>query len=77
MIELAPISEKKMTYSDAILYCRFCTYNGYTDWRMATPEEYSMSGNIFGWYESTSWRPLDKWTIQPVRDVLADKKINI
>lgn len=40
MIERAPMSEKRMTYDDAVLYCQFLEYNDHRDWRMPTRSEW-------------------------------------
>jgi hypothetical protein len=39
MIELAPITQNKMTYVEAILYCQFLVHLGHRDWRLPTTEE--------------------------------------
>ena len=45
MLEFAPLSENRMTYNEAMLYCAFCTHNGYSDWRMITHEEWYILPN--------------------------------
>lgn len=50
-VEIAPETENLMTYDDAILYCQFCTYGGYTDWRLPSLDEWYTSNVFFGcWY---------------------------
>jgi|LakMenE01Jun11ns_1017448.scaffolds.fasta_scaffold9954590_3 hypothetical protein len=72
IIEIAPKSVNGMPYEEAVLYCRFCTHNGYTDWRMPTRDEYSTNLGLTGWYVN---RHIDKfdyntnWKVCPVRDV--------
>jgi len=43
-----------MTYEEAVLYCQFCRYNGYSDWRLPTRDEYLnnlyKNGLSNGWY---------------------------
>lgn len=67
MIQTAPISKKQMTYDEALLYCRFCTYNGYTDWRIPNSDDLKLISHS-SWYEGMVHHPLSVWTIQPVRD---------
>jgi|688.fasta_scaffold00172_102 hypothetical protein len=71
MIQTAPISKNKMTYDEAILYCRFCTYKGYTDWRLPTWAEYK---SLNCWYidRSARWSVNAEdylWWVSPVRDI--------
>ena len=47
MIEFAPLSEKRMTYEEALLYCTFCNHDGYTDWRMLTKGEWYALANCY------------------------------
>ena len=72
MIELALRSENEMTYEEAVLYCQFCRYNGYSDWRMPTKKEYLLN-SMHGWYinryDSDRNRTLFTWWVGPVRDV--------
>lgn len=51
-IEIAPHSEKPMTYNEAVLYCAFCRHNGHSDWRLPTRDEYESDLYIgfAGWY---------------------------
>lgn len=74
MIESAPESNGQMTYAEAILYCQFCTHNGYTDWRMPTWDEFWQTHGINAgcWYEN-KWYGAPKHlylqTVIPVRDI--------
>jgi hypothetical protein len=53
MIMTAPTSNKRLSYDEALLYCQFCNYKGYTDWCMPTDNEYRMIMNdgerLIGW----------------------------
>ena len=57
-----------MSYDEAVLYCTFCTHNGYTDWRMPTKAEWSDSRGMIGWWldygESSHY-----WSVTPVRTI--------
>jgi hypothetical protein len=70
MIEFAPSTKHEMTYDEAILYCQFLEYNGHTDWRLPTQNEYRNQSAILGWYTD---REIDAyfyyWTVTPVRDI--------
>lgn len=72
MIELAPILENEMTYNEAILYCQFLEYKGYSDWRLPTKDEYFAEDEIVtgcwntGWYNDAM---IGSRTVCPVRDV--------
>jgi hypothetical protein len=61
IIQAAPQSVNKMTYTEAVLYCQFCNYNGYMDWRMPTMDEWCdlMSGG------SQIIRPIDLAVVAP------------
>lgn len=71
MIEFAPRSKNKLSYDEALLYCQFLDYDGHTDWRMPTKEEYHNNSIII----PTNWHADDpsggdrKWRVVPVRDV--------
>jgi hypothetical protein len=39
-LQWAPKTKNAMTYDEAILYCQFLEYNGYSDWRLPTRAEY-------------------------------------
>lgn len=67
MIELAPRTEYEMTYENALLYCQFFEYNGYSDWRLPTKEEWNQYKFSWSWY-------LDRnsdfmWYVTPVMDI--------
>ena len=69
MLALAPISEKEMTYSEAILYCTFCQHDDYTDWRLPDRAEWLDVIGITGWYDGRGSEWVSKWKVCPVRDV--------
>ena len=72
MIELAPSSENRMTYNEAILYCQFLDYNGHRDWRLPTKEEYWDTSGLYGWFSGVNhylWDVDDIGFVTPVRDV--------
>jgi hypothetical protein len=70
MIESAPESENMMTYEEAVLYCSFCNYNGYTDWRMPTAAEYGKLKMTLCWYVTVQIPSNNVcWWVIPVRDV--------
>lgn len=50
MLEFAPKSSGLMTYDEALLYCTFCRFRGYTDWRLPTEAEYHNIKSLSGWY---------------------------
>jgi hypothetical protein len=68
MIAVAPESYDVMTYDEAVLYCQFCNYDGHTNWRIPTYNEYLATPQIFGWYKEDE-DDGDIWTVCPVRDV--------
>lgn len=84
MIEYAPSSSSFITYDEALLYCTFCKYNGHTDWRMPTFDEWiehrvgvNPKVKLYRWYVgrdqgvttfNNSLLP-HKWYVVPVRDV--------
>jgi hypothetical protein len=70
MIEIAPKSENKMTYDEALLYCRFCNHNGHTDWRMPYFSE-GTPGAFYGWCTDSFSTPDMKGVVFPVRDIVA------
>lgn len=49
MFDIAPTSEKSLTYEEAVIYCAFCRHNGYSDWRMPTKQEYEKISKLYGW----------------------------
>lgn len=67
MIEIAPASEFKMTHDEAKLYCAFCNYDGYTDWRMPTMQEV-IRHNLRSWGVEYN-RARRRFYIIPIRDV--------
>jgi hypothetical protein len=70
VIDRAPESKQKLTFSEALLYCHFCNHDGYTDWRLPV-------GKFECWlFEKRYWRAEDafepeylKLHVVPVRDV--------
>ena len=52
MIEVAPRSENRMTYEEAILYCQFLEYNGHSDWRLPTSAELLEHASTRGWSDN-------------------------
>lgn len=69
MIEIAPTSAKPMTYNEAILYCVFCRYGGYNDWRLPTIKEYHEGNNIWrSWYQNEVLEG-SLYNVTPVRDI--------
>ena len=71
MIEIAPSSENYMSYNEALLYCVFYNYNGYTDWRIPTRREWMNNSVLSGWYLNR--RNDIVWHVMPVRDNLHDR----
>jgi hypothetical protein len=67
MIEIAPRSDNKMTYEEALLYCQFLTHNGHTDWRLPTMAEYSVHEEIYGWFRGRAHQDVHSWVVYPVR----------
>lgn len=81
MIQAAPPTNDDMTYEEAIVYCQFCTHNGYTDWRLPTWDECcSSASNIyfrinskFCWYSDIkrfTFHPHPNRKVIPVRDII-------
>lgn len=71
MIAIAPKCKKLLSYDDAILYCQFLNYNGYTDWRLPTfaeCKEYSL-GYDHWWQVDMKFRPGLLAPVNPVRDI--------
>lgn len=72
MIEIAPVSENEVTYSEAVMYCQFLEYNGHRDWRMPTHDEFMATIALGGsWYNTfnDSYPNTHKQIVIPVRDV--------
>jgi hypothetical protein len=74
MIELAPSSESRMSYDEALLYCQFCNHNGYTDWRLPTAYEYfrgpASHAIELSWYVDIDEPYIDVGLpVVPVRDI--------
>jgi hypothetical protein len=70
MIALAPRSKNiKMTYDEAVLYCKFLDYDGHIDWRLPTWDEYQTNSGIFGWFLDRKQLSRARWGVTPVRDV--------
>jgi hypothetical protein len=69
-IELAPLSESAMSYTEAKMYCFTLTYDGKIGWRLPSYEEWEIIPHIAGWYEnkmaSDSTFPR---RVTPVRDL--------
>lgn len=70
-LELAPMSQNKMTFDEAQMYCLFCRYNDKKNWRLPTRHEWE---TIQGW-ETPVWLVegdnvviTEMWYVQPVRD---------
>ena len=73
MIVIAPMSEKAMTYANALLYCQFFEYNGCMDWRLPTKQEWFEHDRLCGWYEGRQihFSADDHLSpVTPVRDVI-------
>jgi hypothetical protein len=73
-IELAPRSNKPMSYDEAFFYCRFCNHGGYNDWRLQTLDEKKDLMKIHHARAGLSWHLNDpvsshRWYAQPVRNV--------
>ena len=67
-IQLAPTSEYKMTYQEAVMYCAFCTHDDYNDWRIPVKSDFnSLNDKPIGWYMEIN--STYKWRVTPVRDV--------
>lgn len=71
-IEIGPVSESRMSYDEAILYCFSLNIDGKIGWRMPTKSEY-MQTHALGWHvenDSRNWNGCYKVT--PVRDITYD-----
>lgn len=70
-LEFAPLSALRMTHGDALLYCAFCNYGGYTDWRMMTNAEWYVlpnSGRVATWFvDDMLMEGDDLYHVVPVR----------
>ena len=68
-IELAPLSEMAMSYTEAKMYCFALTYNGKIGWRLPSYDEWEIIPPIAGWYENklASDGTLSR-RVTPVRD---------
>jgi hypothetical protein len=69
MIELAPITQNKMTYEEAILYCQFCNHDGYTDWRLPTFFESNLLHRCWYYPYSGLREIVELRQVIPLRDV--------
>jgi hypothetical protein len=69
MLEIAPES-KPMTYSEAMLYCRFLQHDGHNDWRLPTWDE-SHEKALTTWCSDRENHSdgYSLWIVTPVRDV--------
>ena len=67
MIEIGRMSEFRMTYDEAVMYC-FCLGNG---WRLPTIEEFDCNEN-FVWYLNDQSNRNNSWHVIPVRDLNDD-----
>ncbi len=68
MIEIAPLSDFKMSYDKAWLYCATLTYKNKYDWRIPTDAEFTYNEEI----DEESFDQSDElhhshWRVQPVR----------
>jgi hypothetical protein len=71
-LEFAPFSEYNMPYENALLYCQFCSYNGHTDWRMPTADEWHNNPTIWGWYtDRPQYHEYTTWSVRPVRNLIS------
>jgi hypothetical protein len=70
MIEIGEISEFRMTYDDAVMYC-FCLGYG---WRLPTTHEFNTNRMTASWCfdERISFRKHHKLFATPVRDLKDD-----
>lgn len=67
MLIRAPRSPNKMTYEEAVIYCKFCDHNGHNDWRMPDRSEYVYFGSYsMCWYDGISYPDSENYAI-PVR----------
>lgn len=72
MIIIGPISDKYMTYNDAIMYCLFFEHDGKKGWRLPTYEEYTHSFGLATliWFQNEDENDNNtEWKVQPVRDI--------
>lgn len=72
MLEWGIKSDNRMSYDDAVLYCAFCTYGGYNDWRLLTKPEYDAADLCQSdvWYLNDALKEdSDGWYVLPVRDI--------
>ena len=77
MIEIAPEEyHKKLTYTDAKLYCFSLNIDGKVGWRLPTQKEFFNNLNIYGWYADGAGERSDRLTnlgtIIPIRDLKDD-----
>jgi hypothetical protein len=72
MLEWGIKSDNRMSYDDAVLYCAFCTYGCYNDWRLLTKPEYD-DADLYQsdvWYLDDALKDdSDGWYVVPVRDI--------
>ena len=54
-IQFAPITIKRLSYDNAVLYCQFLNYDGYNDWRMPTHDEYVTAMRRYDCYNLLIW----------------------
>jgi hypothetical protein len=73
MIEIAPKSKNRLTYSEALLYCQFLEHGGYRDWRMPMYKELRVNYELIGWcfdrYMYRATNNVDTFHVTPVRDI--------
>jgi hypothetical protein len=71
-IEIALVSDSRMSYNDAILYCFSLNIDGKIGWRMPTLDEY-LGTSAMGWYLDDRCRFRGELhPITPVRDITDD-----
>ena len=69
-IELAPLSESAMSYSEAKLYCFTLSYDCKIGWRLPSYEEWEIIPHIVGWHENKLARDSTfPRRVTPVRDL--------
>lgn len=71
-IEIGPVSDMRMSYNDAMLYCFSLNIDGKIGWRMPTESEY-MQTHALGWYMEDDDRDRGGYyKVTPVRDITYD-----
>jgi formylglycine-generating enzyme required for sulfatase activity len=69
--KVGPLSEEKMQYDEALMYCFMLEVDGERGWRLPTHDEYN---DILGlstqiWYYDEEHNVGEVWQVQPIKEI--------